>query len=142
MDLYGIGFSNIRMSNSSNDYTYIYDSRVNIFPEEVYIHEFLHTLERILTENDYEIPALHDNEQYGYEQQKLIGLREWYEDYMRCNILDKTTNKKIGLDEVVYSLKPAHSSNFQFPIEVEFNKESTNIFGDIKSMFTVITDAV
>ena len=142
MDLYGIGFSNVRMSNSSNDYTYIYDSRINIFPEEVYIHEFLHTLERIMTEYNYDIPALHDSDKYGYEQKKLIGLREWYEDYMRCNILDKTTNTKIGLDEIVYSLKPAHNSNFKFPIEIEFNNEPTNLLEDIKSMINVITSSI
>ena len=33
MDLYGIGFSNIRMSNVKNDYTYQYDYRINTFPE-------------------------------------------------------------------------------------------------------------
>lgn len=142
MDLYGIGFSNIRMSNSSNDYTYIYDSRVNIFPEEVYVHEFLHTLERTLTEYGYDIPALHDSEEYGYEQKKLIGLRDWYEDYMRCNVLNKKTNERVGLNEIVYTLKPPHNSNFRYPIEVDFNKESTNVFEDIKSMVGVITGAI
>ena len=29
MDLYGIGFSNIRMPNSNNDYTYKFDYRIN-----------------------------------------------------------------------------------------------------------------
>lgn len=46
MDLYDIGFSNIRMSNKSDSGVYVYSSRYNTFPEEVYIHEFLHTLER------------------------------------------------------------------------------------------------
>ena len=70
MDLFGIGFSNIRMSNSSNDYTYQYDYRINTFPEEVYLHEFLHTLERISGENNYEVPELHDYKTYGYEEEK------------------------------------------------------------------------
>ena len=144
MDLYGIGFSNVRMSNSSNDYTYIYDTRINIFPEEVYVHEFLHTLERNLIDYGYEIPALHDNEKYGYKKDNgnLAGLRDWYEDYMKCNILDKTNNKKVGLNEIVYRIKPAHKSNFQYPIEIEFNDEPTNVFEDIKSMIHVIADAV
>ncbi len=33
---------------------YINDTRANTFPEEVFIHEFLHTLERILTEYGYD----------------------------------------------------------------------------------------
>ena len=51
MDLYGIGFSNVRMSNLKNDYTHQYNYRANTFPEEVFLHEFLHTLERNLIES-------------------------------------------------------------------------------------------
>lgn len=50
MDLHGIGYSNIRLPNDQNSYIYTYDSRANTFPEEVFIHEFLHSLERTLTE--------------------------------------------------------------------------------------------
>ena len=142
MDLYGIGFANVRMSTSSNDYTYKYDYRINIFPEEVYLHEFLHTLERTLMDYGYNIPELHDSEKYGYEQENLIGLRQWYQDYMRCNVLDRSTNERIGLDEKVYTFKPAHKSNFQFPMEIEFNKESKSIFYDIKSVADVIKSAI
>lgn len=41
MDYYGIGFSNIRLPNSSGNYLYKY-SETNKFPEEVFVHEFLH----------------------------------------------------------------------------------------------------
>ena len=116
MDLYGIGFSNIRMSNLSNDYTYKYDYRINVFPEEVYIHEFLHTLERISTENGYDVPELHGYKTYGYDEEKLVGLKKWYTDYMNSDILEKTTNTYVGLNEMVYKLKPAHNSNFEFAI--------------------------
>ena len=75
MDLYGVGFSDIRMANSSTDYTYIYDYRVNTFPEEVYVHEFLHTLERTLWEYGFDTPELHSHKVYGYEQEKLEGLK-------------------------------------------------------------------
>ena len=44
MDYYGIGFSNIRLPNDSKSYIYKYDSRINAFPEEVFLHEFLHSL--------------------------------------------------------------------------------------------------
>lgn len=47
MDYYGIGFSNIRLPNDSKSYIYKYDSRINAFPEEVFLHEFLHSLERM-----------------------------------------------------------------------------------------------
>ena len=138
MDLYGIGFSNIRMSNYKNYYTYKYDYRINVFPEEVYLHEFLHTLERTLFEYNYEIPELHAYKQYGYDEEKLIGLKKWYKDYMNCEILDKNTNTYVGLDKIVYTLKPTHKSDFDYPIEVSFNKEPQNILQEIKSVFHVV----
>ena len=138
MDLYGIGFSNIRMSNVKNDYTYQYDYRINTFPEEVFIHEFLHTLERNLVEDGYEIPALHDYEKYGYKEERLIGLKNWYEDYMNCKILDETTKEYVGLNEITYTLKPVHESDFKYSVEIEFNKEPQNILEEIKSLANVI----
>lgn len=138
MDLYGIGFSNIRMANSNNDYTYKYDYRINTFPEEVYIHEFLHTLERTLNEYNYEVPALHDYKKYGYEEKRLIGLKEWYKDYMNSEILDKGTNQYVGLNEIVYTLKPAHNSDFDFAVELDFNKEPKNILQEISALIKVV----
>jgi len=46
MELYNIGFSTIRLSTNTDSYTYKYHQGVNTFPEETYLHEFLHTLER------------------------------------------------------------------------------------------------
>lgn len=138
MDIYGIGFSNIRMANSNNDYTYKYDYRVNTFPEEVYIHEFLHTLERTLNENNYKVPELHEYKHFGYEEERLIGLKKWYKDYMNSEIFDKETNEYIGLNEVVYTLKPAHRSDFDFAVELNFNEEPKNILQEISSLIKVV----
>ena len=65
---------------------YKYDTRVNTFPEEVFLHEFLHSLERTAQEYDYDIPALHDYEKYGYKEENLNGLKSWYKDYMNKNV--------------------------------------------------------
>ena len=111
MDYYGIGYSNIRLPNSSKSYIYRYNSRINTFPEEVFLHEFLHSLERTAEEYGYEIPALHDYEKYGYKNEKLYGQEKWYKDYMNKNI--ETTSGKIGLPEEIYTLKSAKSSDFQ-----------------------------
>lgn len=129
MDYYGIGFSNIRLPDDSNDYTYRYNPRINTFPEEVYVHEFLHSLERTLMEYEYEIPALHDNEKYGYATERLIGLKNWYQDYMRKNIA--SSNGMVGLDSIVYTLKPAHESDFATSTKIEEFKESKNPFQGI-----------
>ena len=110
MDYYGIGFSNIRLPNDSKSYIYKYDSRINRFPEEVFLHEFLHTLERNADEYGYERPELHAYEKYGYENEAIIGQKQWYEDYMNKEI--RTSNGYTGLPPEIYTLKPAKISNF------------------------------
>lgn len=137
MDLYGIGYSNIRLPNDKSSYIYTYNPSINTFPEEVFIHEYLHSLERILQERGYNIPKLHDYEKYGYENKKLIGLRDWYADYMACNI--KTSQgETIGLNEVVYTLTPPAESDFRYSVEIEFNDEPDNLIEETKAIFKVI----
>lgn len=135
-----IGFSDIRMPNDlKNSTMYKYDIRNDIFPEEVFIHEFLHSLERNLNEKEFVFPALHDNEKFGYESQAKAGLKQWYEDYMKCNIA--STAGKTGLDSSVYIMKPVHESNFDYAEEIEFENNPNNpieiikqIIGNIKTM--------
>lgn len=117
MDYYGIGFSNIRLPNDSRSYIYKYDVRINTFPEEVLLHEFLHSLERTATEYGYTIPALHDYEKYGYKIEKYVGQKKWYEDYMNSNI--NSNENKIGLPNEVYTLKPAKQSDFKYSYELK-----------------------
>lgn len=136
MDLYGIGYSNIRLPNDKSSYIYTYDSNINTFPEEVFIHEYLHSLERILQEREYDIPALHDYEKYGYENQKLIGLKNWYGDYMTCSI-KTNTGKTVGLNEIVYKLTPPAESDFRYSIQVEFNNEPDNVIEEIRTIGSI-----
>ena len=140
MDYYGIGYSNIRLPNSSKSYIYRYDTRINIFPEEVFLHEFLHSLERTSEEYGYDIPALHDYEKYGYKNQKLTGLKGWYKDYMNKNI--KTSNGYIGLPEQVYTLKPAKNSDFKYSYKIEEFHEPQNLLEDIKQLFKNVVNNV
>lgn len=142
MKLYDIGYSIIRMPNEQNSYTYTYDTRINLFPEEVYLHEFLHTLERIMNEYDYEIPELHAHEEYGYKEEALVSLKEWYRDYMQCKILDKTTGEYVGLDEAVYTMKPAQNSDFEYSLKIDFDVEPKNIIEEIREIFKVITNSI
>ena len=140
MDYYGIGYSNIRLPNSSKSYVYKYDTKINTFPEEVFLHEFLHSLERNAEEYGYEIPALHDYEKYGYKNQNLTGLEDWYRDYMNKNI--KTTKGYIGLPEQVYKLKPAKNTDFKYSYEIDEFHEPQNIIEEIKQLFTNVINNV
>lgn len=133
MDYYGIGYSNIRLPNSSKSYIYKYNTRVNTFPEEVFLHEFLHSLERTSEEYGYKIPALHDYKQYGYKNQSLTGLRDWYKDYMNSNI--KASSGFIGLPKEVYTLKPANSLDFRYSYSIDEFHEPKNIIEEVKQLF-------
>ena len=53
-----IGLSNIRVPNENSTLLYKY-TNYNTFPEEVYVHEFLHGLERIEKEYGNEVIELH-----------------------------------------------------------------------------------
>lgn len=134
MDYYGIGFSNIRLPNDSKSYIYKYNTRINTFPEEVLLHEFLHSLERNSKEYGYEVPNLHDYEKYGYKNEKLDGQKKWYIDYMNKNIT--SNGKKIGLPSEIYNLKPAKQSDFIYSYKMEeVFKEPENIIEEIKFVF-------
>lgn len=133
MDYYGIGFSNIRLPNDSKSYIYKYDRRINTFPEEVFLHEFLHSLERNAKEYGYTRPELHDYEKYGYQNEIMIGQKKWYTDYMNKNI--NTTSGKIGLPPEIYTLKPAKNSNFEYSyVMKEVFKEPENIIEEIREL--------
>ena len=140
MDYYGIGYSNIRLPNSSNSYIYKYDTRINTFPEEVFLHEFLHSLERTSEEYNYEIPALHDFEKYGYQDEKLVGLKKWYQDYMNGNI--KTSNGYVGLPKEVYNLKPANNLDFEHSYKIDEFHEPQNVIEEVKQLFKNIINNI
>ena len=137
MDYYGIGFSNIRLPNEDKSYVYKYNSRVNIFPEEVLLHEFLHSLERTAEEYNYTIPVLHDYKKYGYQNEELVGEKAWYTDYMNKDINDN--GNYIGLPSEVFTMKPAKQSNFRFstPVENVF-VQPNNIIEEIHEIFIIL----
>ena len=132
MDYYGIGFSNIRLPNDSKSYIYKYNTRINQFPEEVFLHEFLHSLERNAKEYGYDIPELHSYQEYEYKNESLVGQKKWYTDYMNKEI--KTTSGNVGLPEEIYTLKPAKSKDFENSYELEVFKQPENIVQEIKEL--------
>ena len=134
-----IGFSNIRLPDDRNSNIYNYSSN-NTFPQEVFLHEFLHTLERNEKENGNDIVALHDYSVLGYEVEPVEGLKDWYVDYMQ-NKINLGTN--LGLSSFAYSSKPIHESNFEYSIELNDLREPQNLIEEIitiidriKNLFT------
>lgn len=141
MDYYGIGFSNIRLPNDSKSYIYKYNSRINAFPEEVFLHEFLHSLERNAEEYGFDRPELHNYKKYGYENEALVGQKKWYTDYMNKNI--SVEGGKIGLPEQIYTLKPAKTSNFQYSYEKKgIFKEPENFIEEVREIINNLVNKI
>ena len=139
MEYRNIGFSNIRLPNSDSNYIYKYDSRINTFPEEVYVHEFLHTLERNAEEYGYERPELHDYEKYGYKNQNLVGLKQWYADYM--NKEAKSSKKGyVGLPEEIFTAKPSKTSDFEYSRKLDCFDEPENILEELNGIYKRIVN--
>ncbi len=134
MEYLGIGYSNIRLPDSNSNYAYKYNYNYNTFPEEVYLHEFLHTLERNSRSYGYEVPDLHDYKKYGYTEDRLTGQKDWYIAYMNKEI--QYNGKKIGLPEEIYTYKPVHESNFKYSREIDALREPKNIIEVIRSLFS------
>ena len=130
MEYKGIGYSNIRMPTSSKSYALKYDNKLNQFPEEVFVHEFLHTLERNSKEYNLQCPELHSSSDYGYKAEKIKSLYNWYKDYMSCNI----KNENIGLNKQIYMYKPVHESNFTNSTKLNYFDEPTGTVEKIKSI--------
>lgn len=136
MEYRNIGYSNIRIPSESNSYIYKYDSRINTFPEEVFVHEFLHTLERNCEEYGYERPELHDNEKYGYKSERLISLKQWYADYLNCEI--KTTSGYIGLNSNIFDKTPVKQSHFEYSHKLKDFNEPENIIEELHNFLDKI----
>lgn len=119
-----IGYSNIRISGNTLKSYHIGSS--NSFPEEVFLHEFLHTLERNMGDKGYDkIIALHDSDKYGYENNSRQGLKDWYYDYMNSAI----SKNKIALTEDVYYTQPVTEKSFRNSCELDnaFYKDASII---------------
>ena len=153
MEYKKIGYSNIRMPTSIQSYEFKYNEKINQFPEEVFIHEFLHTLERNSAEYGYEVPSLHDNKKYGYEEEKLKSLYNWYKDYMRLSIQSNNSdnnitsnnnsnnnndNNYLGLNPEIYKYKPVNESNFMNSKALDDFDEPKNMIEQTKVLLNTI----
>ncbi len=119
MEYCGIGFSDIRIIEDE------YSTRTR-FPQEVLVHEFLHTLERNAEEYGYTVPELHSYEKYGYKESNSERLKKWYTDYL-CGEIKDENGLYIGLPEEIFIYKPAKSVNFTYGKKLELLDEPYGI---------------
>lgn len=142
MEYMGIGFSNIKLPTDRSNVIYEYYVNQNTFPEEVFVHEFLHSLERDLLEYGYHFPALHDNEKYGYQSDNVVGLKKWYGDYMTCSVNNPNGDGKTGLNSLAYKLKPIHEDSFCYTIDIEMGWKKDNLFDVIRNSIKLINTQI
>ena len=64
---------------------------------------------------------------------EIIGLYDWYKDYMSCNI----KNENIGLNKQIYMYKPVHESNFINSTKLNYFDEPTGTVEKIKSIINL-----
>lgn len=140
MNYHDIGFANINLPSDEKNYIFKYSPSINLFPEEAFVHEFLHTMENISKDNGFDYPILHDYEKYGYKMEPLVSIKKWYIDYMSNNItLDHGI--KIGIDPKAYKIKPIHKLAFIYSAEIEFDNDPDNIIEEIRAIFKTLFDA-
>lgn len=134
-----IGFSNIRIPNEGADLLYRY-STSNTFPEEVFVHEFLHSLERLELENKSQLPELHAYEEYNYTESPTEGLKKWYTDYMTAQIGDN----KLGLNRNAYKNKPIHESCFKNSTDLTKEKfyEPNGLVEEVKALIEKLNEFI
>lgn len=137
-----IGYSNIRLpiTYEHGRHMFIYDRNRNTFPEEVFVHEFLHSLETVCKEEEISYPSIHDYSNFGYQNNTKSKLKTWYTDFLNMEITNEFTDEFYGLEEEVYSLaNPANSSSFNGSNFIEFDKEPENIIDSIKLLCETIS---
>lgn len=123
-----IGYSNIRVPNEKATLLYKY-STYNTFPEEVFVHEFLHGLERIEAEYGNDVIELHSYADYGYKKDDVTGLKYWYRDYLQ----GKVSSRGLGLSKEVFIRKPIQDSDYRITVDLteEYFYEPHNLKEEI-----------
>ena len=125
-----LGYSNIRLplTYNSGRHMFIYDKNINTFPEEVFVHEFLHNLERVSKDMETKYVSIHAYQEYGYANHSVRKLKTWYTDFLNKEITNSNSNDFYGLDEKVYEYaNVANANDFKSANELDFDNEPENI---------------
>lgn len=136
-----IGYSNIRLpvTNNNGRHMFKYDRLKNTFPEEVFIHEFLHNLERVSRDYELDYIPIHNYSDYGYASETASKLKRWYTDFLNKEIIYNKLGDKGGIDDSVYDLaNPVDNSNFINTTIIEFDNEPENFIEGITLLIKTI----
>jgi hypothetical protein len=88
----------------------------NTYPEEVWVHEWVHTLEFYYKHKvGYEfgqdhMPGADDSGKYNYENdatQAYHGFRQFYSDIFTASVWDESISKYVGITEDMWKIRPS-----------------------------------
>jgi hypothetical protein len=97
------GFSFIVYGSGAMDSTeYCYNISQTNWPAGLYVHEFIHSLERYAAKFGYFVPSADGAEKYGYEN--IDHWRNYYTDILNNNVFHD--GEYIGVPFEVWSLPP------------------------------------
>ena len=98
----GCGFLEVPVFGPSGETeeSYFHEGYETLCPPEIWIHEFIHSLEPLARAMGDTIPSPDDADKYGYKQIEdgyLDGFYEYYADILSGNVI--YDNRLIGVDE-------------------------------------------
>jgi hypothetical protein len=125
----GAGYSFVAFLDGDADW-YMTATSDNPYPEEVYVHEWLHQLESFYRDKGYEFPGIDeaDTAAYGYIRANSIGYNGWhifYADIMSGKVYNKVTKKYIGITSEMWHLTPTTSQPVTTPTTPAVPAEDT-----------------
>ena len=106
----GAGYAFVRFLEGTDTDWYLVPTTDNPYPEEVYVHEWIHQIEGHYNAKGFSVPSADDALKYGYTDltEGAGGWYRFYEDILSCNVLDPVTGKRIGVPGTAWADKPSH----------------------------------
>ncbi len=103
----GAGYAFVRFLDEADDPVYWASTpSENVpYPEETYVHEWIHEIEQHFANMGLIIPSPHDAEKYGYQKHNGNWLYDYYADILGCRIWDG--EKYIGVPEYAWEYTPS-----------------------------------
>lgn len=119
-----MGYGVIQML-PGEDYWYFEKSEDIPYPEEVWVHEFLHGLEFFYSSMGYPMPELDNGGAYGYQRtsQVVHGWRKFYEDFLCGRVYDENTRHTAGVKPEMWRMRPHKTPAFWDISEIPQKKE-------------------
>jgi hypothetical protein len=100
-----VGYSFILHADLQSSMPYLRGERENSWIPSIYVHEFLHSIERCANSLNLPVPLI-DGDRFGYPD--VEEYRSWYRDFMHKRL--RANGNLLGVDPRIWKLKPSFFS--------------------------------